>query len=115
MLYAGLTKGLSALGIELLAGAERLGLRPRLLEEYEDKHPSVIRFFEHTLPGLPPRAGRRSEEMAELADTLEELGLTAHMAHAAQTTLKELSARHRRDGGPDGEDLPTLIEWLANS
>ncbi len=113
VLFAGLTKGMSALGAELLAGADRLDLRDQLLEKYQATHPSVWRFFHGTLPGLPPRAGRRAEEMVELAETLEQLGLTANMAHAAQLTLEAISARYRADGGPDGDDLDALITWWA--
>jgi 3-hydroxyisobutyrate dehydrogenase-like beta-hydroxyacid dehydrogenase len=113
VLYAGMTKGLSALGVELLAGAERLGLRDVLLEKYHSSQPGVYYFWEHTLPGLPPRAGRRSEEMMELADTLEQLGLNAHMAHGAERTLAELAERYRRDGFPEGEPLGDLAKWLG--
>ncbi len=113
VLYAGMTKGLSALGVELLAGAERLGLRDVLLEKYHSSQPGVYHFLEHTLPGLPPRAGRRSEEMSELADTLEQLGLSAHMAHGAEATLAELAERNRADGFPEGEPLDQLARWLG--
>ncbi|MPZ15493.1 MAG: DUF1932 domain-containing protein [Chloroflexi bacterium] len=111
VLYAGLTKGLSALGVELLAGADRLGLTERLLAKYRSSHPSVSQFFDHTLPGLPPRAGRRSQEMVELAETLEELGLTANVAHAAQRTLEAVAEQYIRHGSPDGDDLRTMIGW----
>ena len=113
VLYAGLTKGLSALGLELLAGAQRLGLTDMLLDKYRSSHPSVVRFWEHNLPGLPPRAGRRSEEMIELAETLEGLGLTGHMAQAAHICLADLARRYRQDGAPEGLDLGGTIEWLA--
>jgi len=113
VLYAGMTKGLSALGIELLAGAERLGLTDRLLEKYRASQPGVYRFLEHTLPGLPPRAGRRSEEMTELAETLTELGLGGHMAHGAEATLAELAARYRADGFPEDQALEELAKWLG--
>lgn len=99
VLYAGLTKGLSALGVELLAGAEKLGLQERLLEKYRESMPSVSHFWERNLPGLPPRAGRRSQEMAELTETLEELGLTAYMARGAEATLAALAERHREGSG----------------
>jgi 3-hydroxyisobutyrate dehydrogenase-like beta-hydroxyacid dehydrogenase len=113
VLYAGMTKGLSALGVELLAGAERLGLRDQLLEKYHDSQPGVYDFLQHTLPGLPPRAGRRSEEMTELAETLEQLGLQAHMAHGAEATLAELADRNRKGAFPEGEPLERLAEWLG--
>lgn len=100
VLYAGLTKGLSALGVELLAGAERLGLSEALLEKFRADHAGVAAFWERTLAELPSVAWRRAQEMAELAETLDELGLSAHMARAAQRVLEELAAaRHQAAGG----------------
>jgi 3-hydroxyisobutyrate dehydrogenase-like beta-hydroxyacid dehydrogenase len=114
--YAGLTKGLSAFGMELLAGAERLGLRDRLMAKYPASQPGAARFFESTLPGLPARSGRRAEEMIELGDTLAALGFTPHMARATQTVLEELAARHRAD--QDDSDtmgsLDHVIQWWAS-
>jgi 3-hydroxyisobutyrate dehydrogenase-like beta-hydroxyacid dehydrogenase len=93
VLYAGLTKGLSALGVELLAGAERLDLAGPLMDKLQADYPSVATFWEHNLPGLPPVAWRRAQEMAELAATLEHQGLTAHMAHAARSVLEDVARR----------------------
>lgn len=114
VLYAGLTKGLSALGVELLAGAERFGLYQPLLAKYEESLPSVAKFFHSTLPGLPERARRRSEEMVELAETLERLGGTANMARAAQATLAELAERYRRSPSPDSEELSEMVRWMVS-
>jgi 3-hydroxyisobutyrate dehydrogenase-like beta-hydroxyacid dehydrogenase len=111
VLYAGLTKGMSALGIELLAGAERLGIRQLLLDKYRSEHGDVARFFEHNLPELPPRAQRRSEEMLELTQTLEGLGLSAHTARASEATLASVGERHRAEAAPEDGDLEALLQW----
>lgn len=111
VLYAGLTKGMSALGMELLAGAQRLGLLDQLMDKYRADHPSVARFLERNLPGLPSRAARRAQEMAELEQTLADLGLGGHMARAAQATLEAVAGRYRQDGGPSGEKLEDVVTW----
>lgn len=111
VLYAGLTKGMSALGMELLGGAERLGLRDLVMAKYHAEHPSVARFLEGNLPSLPPRAGRRAEEMVELAEMLEGLGLPAHMARAAQATLAEVGDRDREEAAPVGDSLDGVLRW----
>lgn len=111
VLYAGMTKGLSALGTELMAGAERLGIRDLLLEKYQGTHPEVARFFAGNLPELPPRARRRAEEMLELTQTLEELGLTAHMARAAQVTLDALADRYDEAPPQEIDDLDEFVRW----
>jgi L-threonate 2-dehydrogenase len=111
--YAGMTKGMSALGMELLAGAERFGLRERLMDRYRSDHPSVASFFESNLPGLPPRSERRAEEMTELAETLEELGLDSFMAAATQRTLASVADRHAEDGAAELSNLDELLRWWA--
>lgn len=114
VLYAGLTKGLSALGVELLAGAERLGLGELLLEKYHAEHPGVASFWEHNLPGLPPNARRRAQEMVELAETLQQLGLTAHMATAAQAVLESVAERYEARG-PSSDELAAVVDWWARN
>ena len=111
--YAGMTKGLSALGMELLAGAERMGLRQRLMDRYRSDHPGVASFFEGTLPGLPPRSKRRAEEMPELAETLEDLGLESFMALATQQTLASVADRYAEDPETETDDLDALLRWWA--
>jgi 3-hydroxyisobutyrate dehydrogenase-like beta-hydroxyacid dehydrogenase len=113
VLYAGLTKGLSALGVELLAAAQRVGLADALLQRYGVDHASVVDFWVHTLPGLPRRAWRRAQEMEELQALMGELGLGSHMAAAARATLDDLAARQGTDGPPDWDDLRGLMGWLA--
>jgi 3-hydroxyisobutyrate dehydrogenase-like beta-hydroxyacid dehydrogenase len=105
ILYAGLTKGMSALGYELLSGAQSLGLTDQLLTKYRSDHAGVAAFFERTLPELPPRATRRSQEMNELAATLEGLGLTAHVAHAAEQVLADIGSRYSGDGKAAWQEL----------
>jgi len=105
ILNAGLSKGLSALGVELLLCADRLGLVPHIMARYRKGRSGVADFFEHTLPGLPPRAARRSEEMQELTDLMEELGLTAHTSRAAQQVLMMVAERYAGAGSPDWERL----------
>jgi 3-hydroxyisobutyrate dehydrogenase-like beta-hydroxyacid dehydrogenase len=93
ILYAGLTKGISALGCELLTGADRLGLLEPMLAKWGKSLPDVTSFFAHNLPDLPPRAARRSQEMEELAATLEGLGLESSMARGAQRELASVAER----------------------
>lgn len=99
ILNAGLSKGLSALGVELLLCAQQLGLVPQIMARYREGRACVASFWEGNLPGLPPRAARRSEEMQELTDLLEELGLPARTSRAAQTVLATVSERYSSGQG----------------
>jgi 3-hydroxyisobutyrate dehydrogenase-like beta-hydroxyacid dehydrogenase len=99
VLYAGLSKGLWSLGVELMAGVEAFGLQEALLKRYAESFPDVADFWERALPTLPPRAARRAQEMDELAETLEAMGLDAYMARGAQATLEALAARYGASKG----------------
>lgn len=88
MVYAGLTKGLSALAVELLLTARALGILDQILEKYRLSHPEIAQFMAQTLPGLPLRAARRSQEMEELSATIEYSGLTPIMAPASGSVLE---------------------------
>jgi 3-hydroxyisobutyrate dehydrogenase-like beta-hydroxyacid dehydrogenase len=97
ILNAGLSKGLTALAVELLLCAERLELVPDIMARYREGRPDVADFFERVLPDLPPKARRRAEEMDELTGLMEELGLTAHTSRAAKQVLAMVAERYTAD------------------
>ncbi len=97
ILNAGLSKGLTALGVELLLCAEQLGLTREIMARYRESRPDVAAFFESTLPDLPPKAKRRAEEMDELTSLMEELGLTGYTADAAKLVLSLVAERYTTD------------------
>ncbi|MCL6564719.1 MAG: DUF1932 domain-containing protein [Firmicutes bacterium] len=91
MLYAGLTKGISSLAVELLAAAAKLEAESLILEWWGERFPDLTSFLAEGLPGLAARAGRRAQEMAELEAWLTSIGLSAAMAKAAKETLTQLA------------------------
>lgn len=101
ILNAGLSKGLAALGVELLLCAQQLGLVPQIMDRYREGRACVAKFWEGNLPGLPPRSARRAEEMQELTGLLEELGLSAHTSYAAEKVLAMVSERYNSGEGQD--------------
>ncbi|MDP2268810.1 MAG: DUF1932 domain-containing protein, partial [Deltaproteobacteria bacterium] len=90
IVYAGLTKGVSSLLLEMLLLAHSLGILEPMLAQYRKKFPDLVRFAESNLPGLPFRAARRSDEMAELTNTIAAEGLTPFMAPASRRLLASL-------------------------
>jgi 3-hydroxyisobutyrate dehydrogenase-like beta-hydroxyacid dehydrogenase len=112
ILNAGLSKGLTALGVELLLCAQALDLLPEIMARYREAKPDVTEFWAHTLPGLPPKAARRAEEMQELTGLLEELGLTAHLSHASERVLAMVAERYLEDRQGDWEGL---VDGLRSS
>jgi 3-hydroxyisobutyrate dehydrogenase-like beta-hydroxyacid dehydrogenase len=116
IVYAGLTKGISALTAELFILAHALGIRDQIMEVYRAKFPDVMRFAEANLPRLPFRAGRRSDEMEELSRTIEEAGLTPLMALASQQFLASIGELNLRaeysDADEEKWDVQTVLKLL---
>lgn len=112
VVYAGLTKGLQALFVELLIGARRFGLLNEIRAQYEESFPGLLDKVSSSIVGLRIHAGRRAEEMDELKRTFNHHGMKAVMAPAVQKVLESIAAL---DMGPvsdigarDGELLGTL-------
>ena len=67
MSYAGITKGLAALGAIMVLGADRAGAGPALRAELAVSQPHLLARFGKTLPDMVPKAYRWVAEMREIA------------------------------------------------
>ncbi|QIR35978.1 DUF1932 domain-containing protein [Tolypothrix sp. PCC 7910] len=76
MCYAALTKGLTAIGTELLIAAHRLGLDQELWDEVATSQAELAKILTRSLPSMTPKAHRWIGEMEEIAETFEALELT---------------------------------------
>lgn len=83
MCYAALTKGLTALGTELLVAAQLLGLDDALRAEQRDSTPDTLASLMRSIPAMTPKAYRWVGEMEEIAATFAEVGLTPRMFEGA--------------------------------
>ena len=70
MSYAGLTKGITALGSAMALGAARGGTSAALLQELRESQPALLPYLAR-LPTMFPKAYRWVAEMEEIADFLE--------------------------------------------
>lgn len=112
IVYAGLTKGLQALFVELLVGASKLGLRDEIINRYEESFPGLLDRVASSIVGLRVHAGRRAEEMDELRRTFRHYGLNSFMAPAAQKLLQEISALHLGEPSERGMRAGNLVDTL---
>jgi 3-hydroxyisobutyrate dehydrogenase-like beta-hydroxyacid dehydrogenase len=105
MCYAALTKGLQALGAELLVAARLLGVEDALRAEQNDgaSLAAVRQFVERSLPTMPPKAYRWIGEMEEIARCFEDLGLPGRMLSGAADVYTNV-----RDGGLLSRELSDL-------
>lgn len=76
MCYAALTKGLIAIGTELLIAAHRLNLEEALWDELSGSQKNLVDWLTRMLPSMPPKAHRWVGEMEEIAATFKAVGLT---------------------------------------
>jgi 3-hydroxyisobutyrate dehydrogenase-like beta-hydroxyacid dehydrogenase len=95
MLIGGVNKGLVALMLELSETALEEGMLDEFWAVCRSAYPGVMDPFERLLPTYPARAGRRSEEMAELEITVSAAGLRPIMATAVRTVLERASQSPR--------------------
>ena len=112
VVYAGLTKGLQGLFVELLMGARRFGLLDEIVKRYEESFPGLLDKVTSSIVGLRIHAGRRAEEMDELKRTFNHHGMKSFMAPAAQKVLQAIAAldvsKPSDSGAREGELLETL-------
>lgn len=116
MCYAALTKGLTALGTELLVAAEAMGLSDVLRAEFEYSQKQLLDHFERSIPGMPPKAYRWVGEMEEIAKTFDDLGMTPKMLLGAADMYRLVGETELADETPErrtrGQNLEEVIEIL---
>jgi hypothetical protein len=112
IVYAGLTKGLQGLFVELLVGAKKFGLLEEILARYEESFPGLLDRVAPSIVGLRIHAGRRAEEMAELKQTFNHHGMTAVVAPAIKKILQGIADLNLGEGSETGVREGNLLDTL---
>lgn len=112
VVYAGLTKGLQALFVELLMGAKSFGLLDEILKRYEESFPGLLDKVSPSIIGLRTHAARRAEEMDELKRTYAHHGMQALLAPAIQKVLGSIAELDIRETSEKGVRKGNLLETL---
>jgi 3-hydroxyisobutyrate dehydrogenase-like beta-hydroxyacid dehydrogenase len=113
MCYAAMTKGTTALAVELLVAARKLGVDQALEKELRESRSDVFDWQVKNIAVMPPKAYRWVPEMQEIAKTFGELGLTRRIfegatdiyALVAATPLGKESPEQARKKGRSGLDV----------
>jgi 3-hydroxyisobutyrate dehydrogenase-like beta-hydroxyacid dehydrogenase len=108
MCYGALTKGLQALGLELLVAAERMGLADVLRAEQQESIPDVLSWLTRSMPTMPPKAYRWVGEMEEVAATFADLGMTPKILEGAAEMYEFVA------GTPIGKETPETRDANRN-
>ena len=109
-LLAGMSKGLAALFFEAGVLAREAGMFGEFLEECAAFYPGVLEAVDRTAPTYPRHAARRRDEMRELEQTMETLGLAPHMARAARQVIGAVAALEWADA--DDWTTAAVVEEL---
>jgi len=112
VVYAGLTKGLQGLFVELLMGARRFGLLNEVRAQYEESFPGLLDKVSSSIVGLRIHAARRAEEMDELKRTFNHHNMKSFMAPAAQKVLEAIAALGAGGASDRGARQGDLLETL---
>jgi 3-hydroxyisobutyrate dehydrogenase-like beta-hydroxyacid dehydrogenase len=119
MCYGALTKGLQALGTELLVAARLMGLDETLRAEQEESIPDVLGWLERQLPSMPPRAYRWVGEMEEIASTFESIGLTPKILLGAADMYRIVEetplGRESPEDRDQSRDMYDVVAALADA
>ena len=118
MVYAALTKGTSALALELMVAAKRLNLYDALISEWEMSQADRYESFKRGLQSVPSKAHRWIGEMEEIAKTFGDVGLTPKILEGAADMYRFIRSNPVSDETPETIDrnrtLEQLIDRLAN-
>jgi 3-hydroxyisobutyrate dehydrogenase-like beta-hydroxyacid dehydrogenase len=68
MSYAGITKGITALGSAMMLGAARFGCAEALIAELSSSQPQLFNYLSNSIPRMYDKAYRWVAEMEEIAD-----------------------------------------------
>jgi 3-hydroxyisobutyrate dehydrogenase-like beta-hydroxyacid dehydrogenase len=117
MCYAAMTKGTTALAVELLVAARKLGVEQALEKELRESRNDVFEWQMRSIAVMPPKAYRWVPEMQEIAKTFGELGLTPRIFEGATdiytmvaaTPLGKESPEQARRQGRNGLDVTREI------
>lgn len=108
MSYAGITKGLTALGAAMMLAATRGGSADALKAELTESQPDLLRFFERMVPPMYGKAYRWGPELDEIAGFVGTEHSESAMFTAAARFYEELAA----DVAGNNRETATLDSFL---
>ncbi len=91
MSYAGITKGLVAIGSAMMLAATRAGAADALRAELAASQPALSAWFARMVPGMFDKAYRWAGEMEEIADFVHEDEAAAAIYHGAAAFYSRLA------------------------
>ncbi|MGH7015244.1 MAG: DUF1932 domain-containing protein, partial [Stellaceae bacterium] len=110
--YASLTKGLVALGVDMILSARRAGVDDALMKELSASQPQVLAWLARQVPRMYPKAYRWVAEMEEISRYFDGLPDNGGM-HAGAARLYATLAEAAAQRGARGNSIGALDAFLA--
>ena len=110
MSYAGITKGLTALGTAMILAATKAGAAQALEAELAASQPALLQIFRRGVPGMFPKAYRWIAEMEEIAAFSGDPATEA-IYHGIADLYRRIAA----DVAGPNQDTATLGSFFARS
>ena len=114
MSYAGITKGLSALGTAMFLASTRAGVADPLRRELAESQPGLHAWFGRTLPGMFGKAYRWVGEMEEIAAFVSEDEAAEQIFRGAAGLYKRMAADGETTGAETGPLKSFLAQWTPS-
>ena len=110
MAYAGVTKGLQAIGASMALGAARAGAAKSFVAELKDSQPALYAWLAKMIPSMYAKAYRWDDEMREISRFLEPERGAADMLTGAAVLYQHVAEDNRI--GPQSEILSILNRFV---
>jgi 3-hydroxyisobutyrate dehydrogenase-like beta-hydroxyacid dehydrogenase len=114
MSYAGITKGLTAIGAAMMLGAAANGAAAALIAELADSQPNLLAHLRRSVPDMYPKAYRWVAEMHEIAEFLADGSGTSRI-YEGMAGLYESIAKATGEARRPGNAIATLEGVLAGN
>jgi hypothetical protein len=109
MSYAGVNKGLTALGAAMALAATRAGAATAMRDELAESQPLILARLANSLPDMLPKAYRWVAEMREIAGFLGPDDPAALIFEGAARLFEHIAEQNKNDG-PDIASLLAFAE-----
>jgi 3-hydroxyisobutyrate dehydrogenase-like beta-hydroxyacid dehydrogenase len=113
MVYAALTKGLTAISTQLLISARRMDLYENLIDLFMETQSVQYERMKRSVTSMPSRSRRWVSEMEEISKTFEYLGTTPKIYQGAADLYRVIGETSLADVKDRDKPLDQIIEILS--
>lgn len=115
MSYAGITKGITAIGIALLLGASRAGNMDELKQELAESQPQILARMSRQIPAAFPKAYRWVAEMEEISAFLGDDPASRDMFLGISALYERLAAGFDKTSPAAEKEIAALSAFCADA